>query len=114
MHEPALSLHVARGCFGRLLGVHAMPLNSSHEGLIIAPCSAVHTLGLSVPIDLVFLDGDRLVIQCVHSLPPNRWAGVWGARAVVELPGGYCSRHADWLQQLQGAWPHGGAADARP
>lgn len=116
---PVLRLRIARGFFARLLGVYVAPFGAGHDGLMIAPCRAIHTFGLVAPIDVVFLDRQRTVIRCMHSLPPNRWAGAWRARIVVELPGGYCARHLDWAQRLARAridgpvWSGRGVRDRR-
>lgn len=104
MDEPALSLRFAQGFFARLLGLHAAPFEADRYGLVIMPCRAIHTYGLKASIDIVFLDRKRAVIRCLHSLPPNRIASAWRAYMVVELPGGYCTRHTDWVQRLERAW----------
>lgn len=101
---PVLKLRVAQGFFARLLGLHVAPLGADQDGLIIVPCQAIHTFGLKASIDVVFFDRERAVLRCVHSLPPNRIVGVWRAHAVVELPGGYCAHHPDWVQRLACAW----------
>src|SRR3546814_8041740 len=100
-------LRVARGLFARLLGLWAVPFGPGHDGLLIRPCRAIHTLGLRRPIDVVFLDERGRVLRCHHNLAPNRVAGVWRARMVVELPGGSClglkdrsEEHTSELQSL--------------
>lgn len=87
---PVLSLRVARGFLGRLLGLWAVPFGPGHDGLLIQPCWAIHTFGLRQPIDVVFLDARGRVLNYRRNLAPNRVAGAWGARQVIELPGGFC------------------------
>lgn len=55
------------------------------------PCRAVHTLGMRVPIDVVFLGAGNRILRHIPALAPNRWAFERHARAVVELPAGYCA-----------------------
>lgn len=97
---PVLRLRTARGFFARLLGLYAAPFEDDRYGLMILPCRAIHTFGLKAPIDVVFLDRRCAVIRCQPSLPPNRITGAWRAHSVVELPGGYCTRHTDWAQRI--------------
>lgn len=70
-----------RGLLGRA------PLRAG-EGLLIAPCSSVHTLGMGYPLDLVFLDREGRVRKCVSGLVPRRMAASRGAAMTLELAGG--------------------------
>ena len=59
------------------------------EGLWIERCSAIHTLGMRVPIDVIFLDNARRVLRLHPWVPRWRWALVcWKAKSVIELGGG--------------------------
>lgn len=88
-----LEVHIARGFLGRLLGLHGLPAADPRipRALVLWPCRAVHTLGLRVPIDVVFLGAGNRILRHVPRLPPKRWAMDRRARAVVELPAGYCA-----------------------
>ncbi|MFT5426169.1 MAG: uncharacterized membrane protein (UPF0127 family) [Gammaproteobacteria bacterium] len=55
-----------------------------NEGLLIAPCSSVHTFGMRYAIDLVFLDKQLTVVKTVKSLKPWRMAAS-NAYMVLEL-----------------------------
>ncbi len=69
----------------------------------MSPCKAIHTLGLPAPIDVVFLDKQLNELKRVDSVRPNRVIGCWGAKAVIELPAGYCQRHTDYLHLIRHA-----------
>jgi uncharacterized membrane protein (UPF0127 family) len=56
------------------------------------PCRAVHSIGMRVPIDVVFLDAEGMVLRIVPALPPWRAVGVRAARSVIELPAGAARR----------------------
>lgn len=59
------------------------------EGLIIEPCTGIHTFFMRLPIDAVFYDAVRKVVACYPALAPWRVSGVFpSARAVLELPAG--------------------------
>jgi hypothetical protein len=57
------------------------------KGLWILPCRGVHTLGMSFPIDVIYLSADRAVVYLERNLPPWRFAPIrWNARTVLEVP----------------------------
>ena len=58
------------------------------EGLWIAPCEAVHTIGMKFPIDVLFLDKKRRVLKIKHEMPRSRMALCLRAHSVLELPSG--------------------------
>ena len=57
-------------------------------GLVIVPCSSVHTFFMRFPIDVLFIRRDGTVVKCVRDLRPWRIALAPGAYAVVEIPAG--------------------------
>jgi uncharacterized membrane protein (UPF0127 family) len=57
-------------------------------GLWIAPCEAIHTVGMPWPIDVVFLDRNRRVLKIVTELLPWRIAVCLRSFSVLELPAG--------------------------
>lgn len=84
--EPALdSKSRRRG----LLGRSTLP---EHHALVIAPCNAVHTIGMQFPIDVIFVASDGLVVKIVERLGAWRMAGALGACVTVELAAGMVRR----------------------
>jgi uncharacterized protein len=66
-----------------LLGRKALGLQ---EGLLIKPCSSVHTLFMRFAIDVLYLDDEGSVLRAV-SMPSFRFSsGGPGATTVLELP----------------------------
>lgn len=62
---------------------------TSGKGLWIVPSQGVHTVGMSFPIDVVYLDSQRRVIHICQRLEPFRIAALkFRARSVIELPAG--------------------------
>jgi uncharacterized protein len=58
------------------------------RGLWIVPCRGVHTFGMRFPIDVIYLDGNRIVVHIENRLKPWRVAPVkMRAASVLELPG---------------------------
>lgn len=60
------------------------------EGLWIAPCEAVHTVGMRFAIDVLFLDKKRRVLKIRRSMGKWRLAACLWAHSVLELPAGAC------------------------
>lgn len=71
----------AKGLLGRK-GLH------KGEGLIITPCSSIHSFWMRFPFDAVFLDKNQVVIRAVSGVLPFRILQAKGSRHVVELPAG--------------------------
>ncbi|HEY3936814.1 MAG TPA: DUF192 domain-containing protein [Bryobacteraceae bacterium] len=72
-----------------LLGVSDFDAES---GLWIAPCEAVHTFGMKVPLDTVFLDAQFQVRKLASHLKPWRISLCLSARSVLELRAGTIAR----------------------
>ena len=76
----------------RLKGLLGRKELRAGEGLLIRPAAAIHTAFMQFPIDVVFLDRDLRVVGVEPELRPWRTAARRGARAVLELAAGECSR----------------------
>jgi uncharacterized protein len=56
------------------------------QGLLIAPCSSVHTWFMKFAIDVIFVASDGRVRKIARAVPAWRLAWGLGSFAVVELP----------------------------
>jgi len=88
---PLLYAYDAHSFVNRLRGVRAIPPFGPTDALVLRPCSAVHTLRLSTPIDVVFLDF-RGVILKMKTVAPNRASFCWKSMLVVEMAAGTSKR----------------------
>lgn len=62
--------------------------------MLFENCSSIHTLFMSVPIDVVFLCDRNIVIRVVSNVRPWRpFVSCAGARSVVELAAGSAERY---------------------
>lgn len=88
--ERLLLDHVMRATttLERMRGLLSRPRLGRGEGMLLAPCSSVHTFGMQYPIDVVFLTGGWQVRRVVPSLKPLRVAWSFGAAMVLELASG--------------------------
>jgi len=68
-----------------LLGTQCLPCG---HGLLLRPCSGVHTFGMRYAIDVIFLDEEYRVIEIVHDMRPMRIARCYTGSMVLELPTG--------------------------
>jgi len=62
------------------------------DGMVLRPSWGIHTAFMRFPIDVVFLDGEQVVLRIAADLPPWRTVSCRGAREVVELAAGECAR----------------------
>ena len=84
--EPALdSKRRRRGLLGRAM----LP---DRHALVLAPCNAVHTIGMQFPIDVLFVNRDGRVVKIVERLGTWRIAAALRACVTVELAAGMVKR----------------------
>jgi hypothetical protein len=87
----ATDLLIARTHWSRFRGLMAKDASSFRpgQGLWITPCHGVHTFAMRFPIDVLYLDHERIVIHLEEELKPWRMAAVRvHATSVLELPTG--------------------------
>lgn len=73
----------------RLVGLLGRRCLERGEGMILIPCSSIHTFFMRFPIDVLFLDGESRVVFLAKGLKPFRVSPlVLGARCAIELPAG--------------------------
>jgi len=73
----------------RLVGLLGRSSLQADEGLWFDKCSAIHTLGMRMPIDVIFINSNNEVVK----LCLNVQAGCWSlscrkARGLIELSSG--------------------------
>lgn len=72
--------------FHRLGGLLILPRLQAGEALLLSPCNGVHTLGMTYPLALVFLDAEARVTGWRESIVPWRLApGPSGTKQVLEM-----------------------------
>jgi uncharacterized membrane protein (UPF0127 family) len=73
----------------RFLGLMGRSRLEHGHGLLIKPCSSIHTFFMRFPIDVVFVDRQARVVKVAQRVKPWRLLlGGKGAHAVIELPAG--------------------------
>lgn len=87
----ATELMIARTHWTRFRGLMATDASRFRpgQGLWISPSRGVHTFAMRFPIDVVYLDRERVVIHMEEELRPWRMAAIRiRATSVLELPMG--------------------------
>ncbi|MFA5597756.1 MAG: DUF192 domain-containing protein, partial [Pusillimonas sp.] len=93
--ESALDVMIATSFWHRLSGLLGRPPLAPGQALWLYPCHAIHTLGMSYSIDVLFLDERMQPVKRVLALRPNRFCWCKGATSVLELPAGLIDDYAN-------------------
>jgi uncharacterized protein len=91
----AVELEVARSGWSRIRGLLGRSVEDFclGKGLWIVPAEGIHTIGMSFPIDVAYIDADYRVIALYHRLAPFRIAALkLKTRSILELPAGALMR----------------------
>lgn len=82
-------LRVADSFLSRLVGLQFQPPLRPMVGVLITPCSSIHTCFMRFPLDVVGLDSQGVVKAVALSVQPWRIRAMpTGTSAVLELLGG--------------------------
>lgn len=76
----------------RLRGLLGRSAPLAGTGMLISPCSSVHTFWMGYAIDVVFLGKAWNVLRIVPALAPARAASAKGAAHVLEMAAGQVSQ----------------------
>lgn len=84
---------VATDVGARLLGLALLDPAETGSGLLIPRCSSVHTFGMRLALDVLFLDDRGALISARRCVPRGRFVSDRRAAAVLELPAGRSGPH---------------------
>ena len=89
----ASKVSVARSLPERMKGLLGRDALSQEEALVFPDCASIHTVGMRIAIDVIFVDRGWKVVAVREGLPPGRLVmpvkGAWG---VVEMAQGSLSK----------------------
>lgn len=93
----------AIGFIARATGLLGRRSMAAGAKLVLAPCRAVHTVGMRFPIDALFFSESGQVLAVYENLRPGRLCVCWRAQGVIEAAAGWTRRecivagdHIDW------------------
>lgn len=70
----------------RTIGLLGHRVLAADDGLVFPRCKRIHTLGMLVPLDVIFLDAAGAVLRFVHGAHPNRFEiSCAAATSVIEI-----------------------------
>jgi uncharacterized membrane protein (UPF0127 family) len=84
-------IEIAQDMISRVKGLIGKRALLAGEGLFIPRCSSIHTFGMQIALDVVFVSVDMRIMKLVHGLRKNRFCACWNAAGVLELPVGMIS-----------------------
>lgn len=75
--------------FSRLIGLMFKKNLPAGSGIILKPCTQIHTCFMRFNIDVIFLDEDLKVLHIIENMKPWRISPLFlKAKYTVELPSG--------------------------
>jgi uncharacterized membrane protein (UPF0127 family) len=91
----ARSVSRAKSAWQRAIGLMGRTKLDPDEGLWLEPCSAVHTIGMRIPVDIVLLNASHRVVAIVpNACPMCPIISHPGTTVVIELASGSAKRSA--------------------
>lgn len=80
---------VAQSMWARGRGLMWRAALEPGTGLLIDPCSSIHSMWMRFPIDVLYMSADDTVLRVAEAMPPWRIGPLLtGSRYVIELPVG--------------------------
>lgn len=94
-----LTLHEARTPHARLLGLMGLGDLPPRRGLWLPRTRSVHTCGMRIALDLLWLDDTGRLVRRDDDVRPGRLRGCRRAASVVEVAAGAGERWASTLER---------------
>jgi len=85
-------LHQANQFWKRLTGLMTFKTMKSSEGMLLTPCSDIHTCFMKFPIDVICLDNNLTILEVHCNIKP--WRFIMGCKntvSILEVPVGVAS-----------------------
>ena len=102
-------IQVAESFVDKLIGLMGRRHMQFGTGMLLRPCSSIHTCFMRMPIDVLYMNRERRVVAIDKVLKPWRVGTIkFGTTMVVELPPGTAAAQGievgDQLQ-FEDTWP---------
>jgi uncharacterized protein len=93
-HQSApILIRVADRFWLRCKGLLGYTQDTLHFGLWIIPCRGVHTIGMRMPIDIIFLNTENQIIALHPCTPPFRHRFCFKAHSTLEFHCGFIQKN---------------------
>ncbi|HYP80239.1 MAG TPA: DUF192 domain-containing protein [Steroidobacteraceae bacterium] len=83
-----MHVHVCESRLERGRGLLLRRCPDQKTAYLLRNCSAIHTVGMTYPLDIVFCDEEGRILNIVRGLRPFRFIRQAGASVVWEMPAG--------------------------
>ena len=84
---------LANTFFKRFKGLLGRKRICPGEGLLIYPCKMIHSFGMSLEIDVLFVSKQNRIVHIIERMLPNKISKhIKNASYVLELPSGQAAR----------------------
>ena len=101
-HIFAENVKEAKSFKDRAIGLMFSSQMEGFDGLMIEPCTSIHTFFMNYPIDVVFLNKDNKVVKVIENMKPWRLSSFYfRANKVLELMGGTLKNRLNKDDQLE-------------
>jgi hypothetical protein len=72
--------------FKRALGLMFKTRDESYDGIMLSPCSNIHTFFMRMEIDCFFLSGEGKILKIIWRMKPSKISGfIKNCHSVLEL-----------------------------
>ncbi|WP_018703524.1 DUF192 domain-containing protein [Anaeromusa acidaminophila] len=88
-----IKVRTAATFYQRLIGLLGEKERQFDEGLLLKPCHAVHTLGMTIPLDIFFLSKNHQVVS-MKTLHPGKIMISFKGSYALELPEGTIQKYS--------------------
>lgn len=92
-------VHVANTFRSRLRGLLGTDVLPPHHALLLTRTRSVHTLGMRMPLDLVWVDAGGALVRLDERVVPGQHRRCPGAWGVLEVAAGSGSRFATLVRE---------------
>lgn len=84
-----MNIEIADSFLRRLIGLMLRAELPSNQGILLSPCSSIHTCFMKFPIDVVYLDEKNIVLAKETINPWKLGRRIKGVKKVLEGPIGF-------------------------
>lgn len=89
----AKQIRKADNLFTRLRGLLFSPPLEADQSMLLTPCNAIHCIGMTYPIDAIFIDKNFVVVGLAANLKPMQFSAIYlRAHNCLELPAGVINK----------------------
>lgn len=99
INKKVIKVEIADNFFKRLSGL--MYKKNYDKALLLKKTTLIHTLGMKMNIDVLYLDKDYNLIKYIIDIKPNKiLASIQGAKHIIELNSNIIINKSDYINAI--------------